>query len=301
MIGNSNPRFIRSTLYCLPATEDGLKLSSLPLGLVIQPMADLADSEQPVPIVDFLKDGPIRCNRCATYINPHFRFIDGGRLFTCNMCGHSNQVPTDYFCNLDMSGTRLDIQSRPELTNGTCDFLVQNEYCARPPVPLSHIFCVDVSWSSINSGMLYTFTNAIRSFLYSGEFKHPDGMRVGFITFDKTVHFYNLNSVLDQIQMMVVVDVEEMFVPLQNGLCVDYLESRSNIEQFLNTVVGIFANNHTPEACMGSACAAAYEALVHFGLILEGYGRQSIDFPDKLANNRNGSPKTARGSKSAWN
>lgn len=38
-------------------------------------------------------------------------------------------------------------------------------------------------------------------------------MRVGFITYNSTVHFYNIKSSLAQPQMMVVGDVQVSFVP----------------------------------------------------------------------------------------
>ena len=43
--GNCNPRFMRSTLYNIPITEDLLKISGLPFGLVLQPLADVSPEE----------------------------------------------------------------------------------------------------------------------------------------------------------------------------------------------------------------------------------------------------------------
>ncbi|KAJ1562869.1 COPII coat Sec23p-Sfb3p heterodimer component [Cladochytrium tenue] len=43
--GNCNPRFMRLTTYHIPCTEELLTTSNLPMGAVIQPMADLAPDE----------------------------------------------------------------------------------------------------------------------------------------------------------------------------------------------------------------------------------------------------------------
>lgn len=64
--------------------------------------------------------------------------------------------------------------------------------------------------------------------------------------------------------MMVVSDVDDVFVPLQDGLCVDPIASKHIIEYFLDSLPRMFASNRTTEACMGSACQAAFEALVRF-------------------------------------
>lgn len=110
--------------------------------------------------------------------------------------------------------------------------------------------------------MLFTFISAIRHFLYSGQFKLPQGATVGFMTFDKVLHFYNLSPELEQFQMMVIADNEDVYCPLQRGLCVDPIASRSLIESLLDSLPSLFMNNRTVEAALGSACEAAYQALV---------------------------------------
>lgn len=48
ILGSANPRFIRSTLYNLPTTEEVLKNSFMPMAVMIQPLADLAPEEVPL-------------------------------------------------------------------------------------------------------------------------------------------------------------------------------------------------------------------------------------------------------------
>lgn len=67
-------------------------------------------------------------------------------------------------------------------------------------------------------------------------FSREDGskssaIKVGFVTYNKILHFYNVNSALAQPQMMVVSDVAEMFVPLLDGFLVNYQESRAVINK----------------------------------------------------------------------
>lgn len=57
-------------------------------------------------------------------------------------------------------------------------------------------------------------------------------MRVGFVTYNKVLHFYNVKSSLAQPQMMVVSDVSDMFVPLLDGFLVNVNESRQVIERW---------------------------------------------------------------------
>lgn len=128
---------------------------------------------------------------------------------------------------------RLDHLQRPELNKGTVDFIVGAEYNAphpqprivpsyatpeppptagssRAPEPMRILFAVDVSREAINSGMVRAACQAIRGVLYGGEM--DDGMRmepcvpvrctVGILTFDTSIHFYDL-SVCFYVSVMV--------------------------------------------------------------------------------------------------
>lgn len=56
-------------------------------------------------------------------------------------------------------------------------------------------------------------------------------IKVGFVTYHKVLHFYNVKSALAQPQMMVVSDTAEMFVPLLDGFLVNYQESQTVINK----------------------------------------------------------------------
>ena len=50
------------------------------------------------------------------------------RRFKCNVCSVLNEVPNEYFCHLDHTGTRSDGQFRPELSTGTVEYVAPSEY-----------------------------------------------------------------------------------------------------------------------------------------------------------------------------
>lgn len=88
--GNSNPRFLRSTLRELPESYDLVKDTYLPFGILTQPLAPLHPLDAPVPVAKTGEEGPVRCTRCKGYINPWCQFTDGGRKFKCNLCEFIN-------------------------------------------------------------------------------------------------------------------------------------------------------------------------------------------------------------------
>lgn len=190
--GSSNPKFGRLTLCSVPQTADMLATTHLPLGLVLQPLASLNASEAEVPVLDFGESGPPRCNRCRAYINPFVQFADGGAKFVCNMCQFANTVPGDYYSPIDASGRRIDRDQRPELNLGSVDFIVPKQFSKSEPEPMRYIFAIDVSADAVNRSLPHLAAQAIRKALYGSD-GLPQGCKIAIMTFDRTLHFYNLS------------------------------------------------------------------------------------------------------------
>ncbi|EGS22186.1 putative ER to golgi transport protein [Thermochaetoides thermophila DSM 1495] len=277
--GNASPKFARLTLNSIPATADGLKMTALPLGLILQPLAPLQAGELEIPVLDFGDAGPPRCHRCRAYINPFMVFRQGGNKFVCNLCGYPNDTPPEYFCATSPQGIRIDRDQRPELTRGTVEFLVPKEYWTREPVPLRYLFVIDVTQDSYNKGFLEAFCDGILRALYApdpadeqpadenGELPRriPPGAKVGFITYDKEVHFYNVSPALEQAQMIVMPDIEDPFVPLGDGLFVDPYESKAVITSLLTRLPQMFSTIKNPEPALLATLTAAVAALEKTG------------------------------------
>ncbi|MCE3050848.1 hypothetical protein HAX54_048287, partial [Datura stramonium] len=233
------------------------------LALLVQPLALPHPSEEALQVVDFGERGPVRCSRCKGYINPFVKFIDQGRRFICNLCGHTDETPRDYQCNLGPDGRRRDADERPELCRGTVEFVATKEYMVRDPMPAVYFFLIDVSMNAIQTGATAAACSAISQVVSD----LPDGPRtlVGVATFDSTIHFYNLKRALQQPLMLIVPDVQDVYTPLQTDVIVQLSECRQHLELLLESIPTMFQNNRTADSAFGAAVKAAFLAMKSTG------------------------------------
>ncbi|XP_042161464.1 protein transport protein Sec24C [Oncorhynchus tshawytscha] len=264
--GNASPRFVRCTAYNIPCTADMAKQSQVPLAAVIKPLAMLPPDETRPYMVDHGEAGPIRCNRCKAYMCPYMQFIEGGRRFQCGFCSCVTDVPPHYFQHLDHTGKRVDCCDRPELSLGSYEFVATVDYCKnnKLPQPPSFIFFIDVSYNAVKSGMVNIVCQELKTLLDYLPRENPEAdsvVRVGFVTYNKVLHFYNVKSSLAQPQMMVVSDVSDMFLPLLDGFLVNVNDSRMVIESLLDQIPEMFADTRETETVFGPVIQAGLEAL----------------------------------------
>eukprot|EP00735_Rhodelphis_limneticus_P008820 TRINITY_DN2302_c0_g1::TRINITY_DN2302_c0_g1_i1::g.20823::m.20823 TRINITY_DN2302_c0_g1::TRINITY_DN2302_c0_g1_i1::g.20823 ORF type:complete len:1061 (-),score=273.42,sp/Q9SFU0/SC24A_ARATH/43.63/0.0,Sec23_trunk/PF04811.10/2.3e-73,Sec23_helical/PF04815.10/4.5e-25,Sec23_BS/PF08033.7/7.1e-22,zf-Sec23_Sec24/PF04810.10/1.1e-19,Gelsolin/PF00626.17/8.5e-07,Sen15/PF09631.5/0.00044 TRINITY_DN2302_c0_g1_i1:511-3654(-) len=257
-----HPRYMRVSVGALPNSASLQERFALPLGVFLQPLARAPDHDE-VPLVNFGPAGIIRCKRCRTYINPFSTFTEGGRKWRCNICGLLNEVPADYYCTLDANGQRRDLDERPELCKGTVEFIAPKEYMVRPPQPPVYVFCIDVSHRAVASGMLAQVVETIRAQIRN--IQGQERLKIGLITFDSTVHFYNMKPGLSQPQMIVVSDLDDIFLPVPDDLLANASTSMDIIEQLLERLPSMFAETSIVESCLGSAIQAAFLAMQSIG------------------------------------
>ncbi|KAH9886074.1 sec24-like protein [Cubamyces lactineus] len=300
--GNSSPKFVRVSTWNVPSTSRLASDCEIPIAAIIQPFADQDPREESVPLVETGSSGPPRCARCRGYINPWCTWVAGGMKWRCNLCNHETEVASEYFCNLDANLLRLDHLQRPELNKGTVDFVVSEEYWAphpppsiqplyysiippptnglRKPQPMDYMFVFDVSQEAVRSGFLKAACAILLEALFGdGEAIpscFPPSSRVAILAFDRTLQFYNLSSeVVGQPPMLVVPDIDEVFLPSTAGLFVNPAESRDAIVDLLTTLPMRHDQTLETEAALGSALAASLAALA-------GRGGQVVTFTATL-------------------
>ncbi|XP_042053619.1 protein transport protein Sec24-like At3g07100 [Salvia splendens] len=259
---NCSSTFLRLTTSGIPNSQSLASRWHLSLGAVVCPLAEAPAGEE-VPVVNFATTGIIRCKRCRTYVNPHVTFTDNGRKWKCNMCCLLNDVQSDYFAHLDASGRRVDLDQRPELLKGSIELIAPAEYMVRPPMPPLFLFLIDVSVSAAKSGVLEVVAQTIKSSL--DNLPGYPRTQIGFITYNSTIHFYNMKSSLMQPQMMVISDLDDVFVPLPDDLLVNLSESRNVVEAFLDSLPSMFQDNMNVESAFGPALKAAFTVMSKLG------------------------------------
>ncbi|KAG6856941.1 hypothetical protein H0H87_011927 [Tephrocybe sp. NHM501043] len=257
--GNSSPKFARVTTWKFPSSSRLASECQIPLAAVFQPFAELDPVEEPVPLVHTGESGPARCGRCRA---------------------------------LDANLMRLDHLQRPELNKGTVDFVVPKEYWAinppegitlpyytvtppstgpRPPEPMKYIFAFDVSYDAVQSEFLSSACACVLRILFGGttadgasiDACFPPESSVAFITYDQTIHFYDISS--DLAPMLVVPDLEEVFVPLQRGLFINPIQRRDTVESFLSALPGRFQHASMPDVALGSLLRSCLASLAGHG------------------------------------
>lgn len=257
-------RMCRFTCAQIPGSPGLMAQAKVPVGGIIRPLAPAPAEEDEVETVLPGNAGIIRCKRCRTYINAFVTWLENGRRWRCNICAQLNDCPSTYFCHLDENGDRRDKAQRPELSKGVVEFIAPAEYMVRPPQEPTYFFVIDVSNLAVRSGMLKSAADAIRKSL--DELPGGGRTKIGFITYDNSVHYYNLAPDLSAPQMMVVSDLNELFVPLPDHLLVNAKESRGVIETFLDNLPEMFSKNPVVGAsCLGPALKAAFTVMKQIG------------------------------------
>ena len=256
--------FFRLACGKLPQTAS--QAPKIPLGGLIRPMAP--QDEDDLMRIDAVQPGTagiVRCKRCRTYMNAFVSWGDHGRTWRCNICAQINETPSAYFCHLDdQTGLRRDLMDRPELSKGLVEFIAPAEYMVRPPQEPAYFFVIDVSATAVRSGMLESVAAAIKSSLDT--LPGRGRTKIGFVTFDNSVHYYNLASDLTNPQMLVVADLKELFVPLPDHLLVNLEESRAVVEVFLDSLPQMFSRNPVvSQSCLGPALKAAFTVMKQVG------------------------------------
>ncbi|TNN10466.1 Protein transport protein [Schistosoma japonicum] len=247
---NCDQDVMRCTLTNVPSTSKLLTQCRLPLGLVMHPFRDMSSLHTISPTAI------VRCRSCRTYINPFVQFMDSGRRWRCSVCFLVNTVP-DEFCYDPGTQTYGDPSRRPEIRSATVEFIAPSEYTVRPPQPATYLFCFDVSHNAISTGYLQLACRCLEGLI--GRIPGDCRRQIAFMTFNSSVHYYKLCG--ETIRMLICPDLEEIFLPDDEGLINRIEDSADVLREFLLHLPENFIGTNDTGNCLGSALQAALKLI----------------------------------------
>lgn len=259
---NCHPSFMRLTVNNFPSTQALSARIKLPLGVIVRPMADTQPGDETeIPVVGPSNAGVVRCKNCRTYINPYVKFLDGGRRWSCNICGRPNEVPGDYFCNLDAQGLRKDRMERPELSCGSVEYVAPQDYMSRPPQPPVYMFVLDASQRAVTSGLLFQTCVAIKENLQ--HIRGNERTKIGIIAYNNSVHFFPFKAG-GSFKQLVVSDIADVILPQPDDLLVSLTDNSAEISQLLDRLPSMFTTT-SQDGAFGAALKGGVMCMQHLG------------------------------------
>lgn len=261
--GACDPRLMSLSMYNVPVDDHLRSATKLPLGITVQPFANLIPDE-PIPVVKNRgNEGPLRCRRCRSYVNARYK-IGFDSTVTCNICKVKTQVSPDEHPLIDPQ--IADAGDSAELTKGCVDFLVPEMYNAikgQESLPLHYVFLIDLSLLANENGSSLAAVEGIRTSIEHISDFQPN-CKVAIMAFDSKIRFFSLRPELDTAQEYVVTDIYDAFLPIANGLFVKPQDSQRVIDDTLRKITNYIATekfSHVVQVCYGAALQAAKLAL----------------------------------------
>ncbi|KAG6824206.1 COPII subunit, partial [Arthromyces matolae] len=110
-----------------------------------------------------------------------------------------------------------DRWARAELNHSVVEFVAPTEYMVRPPQPAVYVFLIDVSHTAVQSGMVATATRALLENLDRIP-DEDDRTKVAIICYDVSLYFFSIPPGESEPNMLVVSDIEDVFLPKPTDL-----------------------------------------------------------------------------------
>ncbi|XP_018339375.1 PREDICTED: protein transport protein Sec24A isoform X2 [Trachymyrmex septentrionalis] len=252
---NCNPDIFRCTLTKVPESNSLLQKSRLPFGVLIHPFKDLNH------LAVIQCNTIVRCRACRTYINPFVYFVDSKR-WKCNLCFRLNELPEEFQFD-PVTKSYGDPSRRPEVKTGTIEFIAPSEYMVRPPQPAIYLFVMDVSRLAVESGYLQIVCNTITDEL--SRLPGDSRTQIGFLAVDSTLHFFSMPDNVSQPHEMVMLDIDDVFLPCPENLIVNLKEREELVRDLLAQLPIKFCGTHDTNSALGAGLQAAYKLLAGVG------------------------------------
>nr|NVI77993.1 Sec24AB ortholog [Cucujiformia] len=152
-----------------------------------------------------------------------------------------------------------DPSRRPEIKTSTIEYIAPTEYMLRPPQPAVYLFLLDISRLAIESGYLHIFCKVLLEEL--SNLPGDSRTQVGFIAYNSSLHFFSLAEGLNQPHEMVVLDLDDIFLPCPDNLLVNLKDRIDLINDLLKQLSTRYSNSYDNNSALGAALQAAHRLM----------------------------------------
>jgi protein transport protein SEC24 len=86
--------------------------------------------------------------------------------------------------------------------------------------------------------------------------------KIAIIGFDSSLHFFSVGPGASEFTMLVVSDVDDVFLPKPQDLLLSLVEARTGLEALLGRINEMFQGTHQAGSALGPAMQAAFKLIV---------------------------------------
>lgn len=127
-----------------------------------------------------------------------------------------------------------------------------------------YAFLIDVSITAISSGMVATAARTILETL--DRLPNEDSRtKVALIAVDTSLHFFCLPVGATEAEMLVVSDLDDVFLPKPNDILINLSECRAGVDALLGRLGEMFKDNTNTGSALGAGLQAAYKLISPIG------------------------------------
>ena len=227
----------------------------MPLAISLNPLYDTGIN---LPLIDYGEKEIPRCTyeNCRRYLNPFVKFIENGERWICNFCGKINKTEEYYYSNLEQNGIRSNINEKPELTNGSYEFVANKNFYRfkKFSTKAQFIFIFETSLGAIDSGFLSACIESVKDAVTNEIFCNGNNVKISIITYNTGVDFYSYGDKFTQPQMLTVND-EQIFLPTsEKNLIFNLNKEKEKILQILDLIQNNFNRNTHNQNIINNNC-----------------------------------------------
>ena len=258
-----------------PCTECLTILPKVPMGLIIQPMADISEGEYLLPKAECGTEGPVRCNAWGGYVNPGTIFLENGTKARCNFCNEIFPVHDSKYSFI------TDRSAYPELYYGSYEFDVWGKYVYYDVKNPVYVFIIDVSAEAHANGLFEQTILLLYNSLDS--IPNPENTQICILTVDEYVHCYTVPDDVEKDPTVYSLwELYDPFIPIpMSQLMLNLSSDRHKIDCLLEQLNNIHtledAKRKLAALNLSLAFATAYE-------ILENSGGRILAFYSRIEN-----------------